>query len=107
MSSKRFEYGPLARGLYTALMWLMLPVAYQYPAYLLHYAGFLLFLGLGLRPLIEALGLDHSLGSLLASADDRLHRRFLEKRRRAVERKVRDDRYRRSRVRDPRLPRNW
>ncbi len=42
-------------------------------------------------------------GNLLECWDSK----YLERRRREIDRKVRDDKYRKSRYRDPKLPRNW
>lgn len=52
-----FEYGPLSRGTLYALFALGPVVAVYFPGYLDRYVILLLFLALGLRPLLEFTGL--------------------------------------------------
>ena len=102
-----FQWGPVARGLYMALIALGALIALFVTPLFLYYVLFLLFLGFGLRPLLIATGLHRFFGFLSAEVESRRWRKFDEERRREVERKQRDDRYRDKRYRDPRLPKNW
>lgn len=104
---KSFEYGPLSRGVYIALLWFIPLFLWHYPQWLWHYVTLLTFLGLGLRPLLEWTGLAGGFGDRMARLDARLHRRSLEKRRLQLERRERDKQYRYRHRRDPRLPPNW
>ena len=107
MRERQFEYGPLARGAYTAMICLIPLVAILVPAYTLYYLGLLLFLGFGLRYVLEATGLYSALTGVGLVAQDRMERKFLENRRREIELRQRDEIYRKSHRKDPRLPKNW
>lgn len=52
-----FEYGPIARGIYTAMLWLVWLVPFVFPEYFFFYLLLLIFLGLGLRPLLLKTGI--------------------------------------------------
>jgi hypothetical protein len=103
----RFEYGPLARGTFIALVCL-LPLTMVLSAYwLVWHLLLVLFLGVGLRPLLEWSGLYTVYASLAAGWQERWGRGFTERRRREIERKQRRARYKRFGPEDPRLPRKW
>ncbi len=107
MAGKQFEYGPVARGIYIALISGVFLVAWVVPGWLVYYIGFLLFLGLGLRPLLERSGVAHHFFEVVADVDDRLHRKRELKRRAQIERQQRDKKYKHSHYRDPKLPPRW
>lgn len=107
MAEKQFEYGPLARGAYLALIYFALLVGWVAPGWLFHYAAFLMFLGLGLRPLLEWTGLAQRFQSTMADIEERWHRKREFRRRLEIDRRERDKKYRCSHYRDPRLPPNW
>jgi hypothetical protein len=107
MSHRKFEYGPLAVGIFMALVAVIAPVGMYFPEWQLYYLLFLFFLGFGLRPVLEVTGLLAVCESVLESLRERWNRKFVEQKRRQVDRKVRDEKYRKSRYRDPRLPKNW
>ncbi len=107
MREKSFEYGPLARGFYIALLWFIPLLVWHYPQWLWHYVALLIFLGFCLRPLLEWSGLALWVGDRLAALDTRLHRRRETRRRLLIERRERDKKYRHSHRKDPRLPPNW
>lgn len=107
MSEPEFQYGPFARGIYLALGALVVPVAIYFPDYFLHYLAVLLFLGVGLKALLTRTGLARAWSGFLFSTQERWDRKYLEKHRRKIDRKIRDEKLRKSRVRDPRLPKNW
>lgn len=107
MPRPEFEYGPLARGAFIALASCAPVFAMLAPAYLPHYFGFLVFLLFGLRPLLVVTGLHSGWNRLEMAVVERWDRKFVAKRRREIETKTRVEQYKRSRVRDPRLPKNW
>lgn len=107
MHEHKYEYGPISRGIYMALIWVSLAIGMGWPKMLPYYLGFLLFLGLGLRPLLEKTGLADLFMHLVASTDEKLHKGSQAKLSRKIDRKVRDEKYRKSRYRDPRLPKDW
>ncbi len=78
-----------------------------FPDYALHYMGFVAFLGVGLRPILELTGLYTLLSSLLVVVSNKHYKKFEEGRRREIDRKLRDAKYRGVRRKDPKLPKNW
>lgn len=62
---------------------------------------------LGLRPLLELTGAHAVYVHLMQVLVDRKDRRLLADKQAQVERKARDEKYRKSNYRDPRLPKNW
>ncbi len=102
-----FQFGPLARGLYMAALAVGMGLGVLLPAVGAVYILALILLGMFARPLLLRTGLHHRLGALLRRPDDRRWHRYTTQRRREVERKTRDARYRGARKRDPRLPPNW
>jgi len=107
MAERKFEYGPIARGIYIALLWLVVLTAVAFPELLLWHLLLVLFLGLGLRPLLEKTGLYALYAHVAVSFVERRNRKFVETRRREIERKRRREMYRRFGHDDPRLPKNW
>ena len=109
MREQDFQYGPVARGLYIAMIGLLPLVGILAPGRFMAYAGLLLFLGFGLRPLLEVTGLYRLLIATGLAVQERMDRKFLAQRRREIDRRLRDERYRQSRARDrdPRLPKRW
>lgn len=103
----QFEYGPLARGSYHAMLALVLVIPVYFPAYALYYIGFVAFLGLGLRPLLERTGLYRLMSSLLVKVSSRHYRNFDARRQREIDQKMRDAKYRGGHKRNPKLPKNW
>lgn len=82
-------------------------VPFYWPEYFLLYLVLLIFLGFGLKPLLEKTGLFAFYQNLLVRFSDRRYRGVNAKRMVEIERKERDDKYRRSRIKDPKLPKNW
>jgi len=108
-----FEFGPLARGIFMALMWGTLPMAVLAgkgmvaPIWFLLYAGGLVFLALGLKPLLVRTGWLGLLRQVQVELEDRYYADFEAERRQEVDRRQRDQKLRRQRYRDPKLPPNW
>lgn len=106
-------FGPLARGIYIALMWLTVllgAVAADTAwarAWLPWHILLLLFLGLGLKPLLRHTGLHHWWRSQMATLQAKRHADHHAEAAQKVERERRDEKLRKSRVRDPRLPKRW
>lgn len=102
-----FKYGPLAIAIYQALLWLTILVGLFATDYIVHYVGFLLFLGLGLKPLLVHTGLyrlvEGFLGERQAAEDERLYKqRSFE-----IDRKERSKRLKMRREKDKSLPKHW
>lgn len=107
MADKKFEYGPLPVGIFMALVAVIVPIGMYYPDWIFRYLMFLLFLGLGLRPLLVMTGMLSVSQSLLQSLEEKRNKKFVEQKRREVELKMQLEKYRKSRYRDPRLPKDW
>ena len=95
------------RGVYIALLWFIPFLVWHYPQWLWHYVVLMMFLGLGLRPLLEWTGLVLWWQDLVTRLDERLHRKSIAKHRMLVERRERDKKYRYTHQKDSRLPKNW
>jgi hypothetical protein len=102
-----FQYGPLARGLFIALCWLSVLLGFTAPNLIPWHLGLLLFLGLGLKPLLLRTGLHRGWLHLVAEFEARRHAVADRRKARRVERKRRDDRLRKARSRSPDLPPRW
>ena len=107
MREREFEYGPLAKGTYVGLVAVFAPVALAFPQWAPRYLLFLLFLGLGLRFLLERTGLYRLWASFKVGLTEKWDRKFLARHRSEIDRKQRAEKYHRSRVKDPGLPKNW
>lgn len=102
-----FEWGPLARGVYTAMLCLTFLVSWIFPEYLVRYILLLIFLGLLLRPLLERSGLYGLYLRIACKLSEKRWRKVNERRRLEVYLAERDKKYRARRTRDPKLPKNW
>ena len=108
MQDKQFEYGWVVRGIYAGLWPLCLVVLLYFGTMpLLYYVCGLLFLGLLLRPLLEKSGAHRAYRSVIDGVTERKQSRKRAEQEAAAASKARDERYRNSRYRDPRLPKNW
>ncbi|MEW5251119.1 hypothetical protein [Microbulbifer discodermiae] len=107
MKEVEFEYGPVSRGMFHALIALTILVPFIWLDKFLYYLGFLFFLGFGLRSFLRVTGLYRMWTSLECKISDKWHKGLVEKRREEVERRVRNDKYRHIRRKDPRLPKDW
>lgn len=107
MREPQFEYGLLAKGIFHALIALAPVVFFIWPQWLLWYAALLIFLVVGLRPLLERTGLYELFHFLVRSTDEQLHKKEMEQRVREIDRKERDKKYKHTHRRDPKLPKNW
>ena len=107
MKFETFRWGPVAQGLYIALLWFSVVVSWHFSHWLGYYLLLLVFLGLGLRPLLERTGLYGIAQSLALKTIDKHQDRRLRERRRQIERSERDKKYRQRRKLDPTLPKSW
>jgi hypothetical protein len=57
LNKQHFEYGPVAQGIYRAMLYVVILIPFVFPKYFFHYVVFVLFIGLGLRPLLIKTGL--------------------------------------------------
>jgi hypothetical protein len=110
---EEITFGPLAQGIYKALLWATLPLAVvsgSIPSarwVLPYHVALIVFLGLGLKPFLRHTGLYRLWMILMAEAQQKRHASHHAEAARRVERKIRDEKLRKSRVRDPRLPKRW
>ena len=107
MKTPAFEWGPVSRGVYIGLLWLTLPVLCLGVKQSIGYVLFLIFLPLGLRPVLEITGLFNVYQSLVASRYERANKRISTKKFIEIDKRERILKHRRSRTRDPSLPKNW
>ena len=87
MKSNKFEYSALSIGLYKALLWLTIPIAFT--PLLLFYVPFLIFLGIGLRPFLEKTGLYLYLPSLKDAMEEKRYRKLTEQKTEEIDEKYR------------------
>ena len=107
MEKHPFEFGPLAQGTYRALLWCTLVIGWTSPEYLPYHIALLLFLGLGLKPLVERFRLHIQISNFLDRIEARRWKEHTEKRRRDTERRERK-KYKKF-IGDPdkKLPKHW
>ena len=107
MQGKQFEYSTLVSGSYRGMLCLIPLILLIGINIFLVYCGLMLFLGFGLRPLLEKTGLYRQVSHYFLVAQEKSSAKFMEKRAVRIDRKRRDDKYRRRRVKHPGLPKNW
>ena len=107
------SFGPVARGIYITLLWLTMllgAVAVDAPwarAWLPWHIALVLFLGLGLKPLLKHTKLRQVWLNFMAWVQHKRHAAHHAEAARQVERKRRDEKHRKTRVRNPDLPPRW
>ncbi len=106
-NGQRFEYSFWAKASFTGLFFASPAVFFVLPEYALYYLGLLIFLGLGLRPILVRLGIDVFFSNLQGRIEEKNWQPITEQRRREVEAAAEVKRIKSSHVRDPRLPPNW
>ncbi len=104
---RQFKYGPLAWGIMVASISISPVINILFPDFLGIYFIIVLVIIFGLRPFLEKTGLYRNLTHFLVLTDDRIHKKFEEKKAREVWQKRRDDSHRKRRRKHPDLPRNW
>ena len=107
MKTTAYEYGPVSRGIYIALIWLTLPVMFLGLKQFISYTLFLIILTFALRPLLEVSGLIGVYQSLVSARRDRINKRLSTKRFIEIDKRERILKHKRSRIKDPSLPKNW
>ncbi len=103
----KYKYGPISQGIYLALVYMIPVVALVFTDYLFAYIGLLIFLGIGLRLILERLGIYESYTSLWARLSERVNRGRNQKAAKQVDRQNRDAQYKVRRYKDPNRPKNW
>lgn len=104
---RQFEYSPLARGSFQAFI-CVAPVIYLLgPEIFVAYILVMLFLAIGLRPLLERTGLYRTFNHYLVVFEEKHSKRFMEKRAAEIDRKIRDDKYRNRHRKHKDLPKHW
>ena len=111
MTEPEFQYGPVAKAIYIALLWFTVVFAFipDYAHLLFYYIPFLIFLGIGLRPLLVHTGLYRHFSQLNHKLDEARYAELSDKRRKEIEKADRIARYKNQhqRHRDKDLPPNW
>lgn len=107
MKEPKFEYGPIAKGVFIALAWGTFLFLAFYPEWLAAYLALLVFLAFGLRPFLERSGIYYAYISLRFRMSEKLNRKWVEKRRKALEAAERSKRLKYRHEKDPKLPKNW
>ncbi len=78
MSNLDFKYGPIAIGIYKAMLWLTILIAFVAFKFLIYYVPLLLFLGLGLRPFLIKTGLYSIHQNLVSNQDEKTNQKLLQ-----------------------------
>lgn len=78
MNGVDFKYGPVSIGIYKAMLWLTILIAFVGFNYLIYYVPLLLFLGLGLRPLLLKTGLYSVYQNFLSKRDEKINLELLQ-----------------------------
>lgn len=107
MKEAQFYWGTFARACYIAAWWFCLFFVWTTPKILWLYIPFLIFLGLGLRPLLESTGLYHLFQAILLKRDDANWEKINNSHRQKLNQQERSKRLKQQRVKDSRLPKNW
>lgn len=107
MNPKQFEYGPVARGIFHACIALTVLVPLLDMDMLGWWLLLLLFMAVGLRPLLERTGLYRLFSHYLVVISDKPSARFIEKRRQEIDRKLSDKKKRGGHRQHKDLPKNW
>ena len=104
---KQFEYGPLAIGIYRALISVSLVIPLVSLQWFLYHIILLVFLTFGLRPILEKTGLFRTLEHFRIVTVDRVRRGVEQKRQEEIQRKQRDAKFKGRHGKHPDLPRHW
>jgi hypothetical protein len=107
MAKEGFRFGEIGNAIFIASVWCTFIVIWHFSEWLYHYLAFLVFIGVFLRPLLEVTGIADRLASWEAGWHEKRHGKYYRARRKAIEQEARDEKYKRARKRDPRLPKNW
>ncbi len=107
MREPKFEWGPLPRGIYIGMLWFTIVIGWHFTNLLIYYIPLLIFLGIGLRPLLEITKLYDLFASLSEKIDEKRWKKVNEQRRSEVQRLERNKKYKNMRYKDPKLPKDW
>jgi hypothetical protein len=107
MNKHDFKYGPISIGVFQGVCAVSILVPFVYPEYIAHYLILIFFLAFSLRPILLKTGLHELIQSIGAHFGKWHYRGITGKQRKEIDRKLRDDKYRRQCKKDPKLPKNW
>jgi|TARA_B100000315_G_C14529467_1_gene565438 hypothetical protein len=107
MTAKQFEYGLMATAIYRGLLWCILITPMLGPDIFVGYVLLMLFLGLGLRPLLEKTSLYRVAIHLQIVTLEKTSQGFMDKRKAKIVSRQRDESYRKRRGKHPDLPKDW
>ena len=107
MREPKFQWGPVARGIYIGMLWFTVVIGWHFPNFLAYYIPLLIFLGLALRPLLEMTGLYDLYVTLSERIDESRWKKITEQRREEVRRMEKNKKYKSMRVKHPNLPKDW
>ena len=107
MNDEILSWGPVARAIYLALLWMTVLFAYLDSSLLFYYVLFLVFLGIGLLPLLEKTGLADVLNARSHARHEKRWKEVRQKKALEVRRARHAERHKRRRTRDPELPKHW
>lgn len=107
MDADKIKFGFISRGIFQGLCALGVLVAFCFPEILVHYLVLIVFLGFGLKPLIEKSKLHAILEAFGERIEERRYKSITAKRRKEISLEQHNEKYRRKRTKDPRLPKNW
>lgn len=106
VKESEFEYGPVAKGIFIALVWGIFLVLAFYPEWLAAHMAFLVFVAVGLRPFLVYPGIYSAYSGLSFLISEKLSRKWVEKGRKEIE-AAEEKKLKYQREKDPKLPKNW
>ncbi len=106
MKKLDFKYGPIAIGIYRAMLWLTILIAFVAFKFLVYYVPLLLFLGLGLRPFLLKTGLYSVYQRFLSNRDEKINQKLREGYNKRNAKKVSDLEKKREKMRKALLPKD-
>ena len=73
MQRETFEYGALTQGIFIVMLWGVWIFVFVAPFFLVYYVPLLLFLGVGLKPLLIKTGIFSIYQNYLSKRDERIN----------------------------------
>ena len=105
--NENFEYGLLARSIFTTLLWLTVLLGFAAPSLLPWHIVLLLFLAFGLKPLLLKTGLYEAWKHFHVRRDERRNTGSDAALSARIDRERRDERLRKTRQLSRELPPKW
>lgn len=107
MRKPKFEWGPIPHGIYIGMLWFTIVIGWHFTNLLIYYVPLLVFLGIGLRPLLEVTELYDFFSAVTQEIDEKRWEKINTKRRREVQNAERIKKFKNMRYKDPKLPKDW